>query len=237
MKGEQLPLSVQLRGTAGFESFHAGSNQPVVELLRRFAEGADDTAGVLLYGPTAAGKTHLLQAAARAAQQRGARVAYLPLAQVGAEPEALDGLHHCALVCLDDVDASVRPRESDLRLLRLLDRLRAERHRWLAAASAPPERLQGLLPDLRTRLSAAVVLGLKPLSDAGRLQLLQRGAQMRGLELPEEVARWLLSQLPRDPASLVAALDRLDTASLRAKRRLTLPFVQQALAGPPADAS
>jgi DnaA family protein len=39
--------------------------------------------------------------------------------------------------------------------------------------------------------------------------------------------RWLLSHLPRDPHTLIAALDRLDQASLAEQRRLTLPFAQQ----------
>lgn len=228
MKGEQLPLSVQLRASASFEAYFAGSNQAAVELLQRFAiEGAPG--GVFVYGAPGTGKTHLLQATARSAQLAGRRVAYLPLRVLG-DAAALDGLQNLERVCLDDVEALGG--EAALPLLRLLDRLRAQGHGWLAAAQSPPERLPQLLVDLRTRLSAGTVIGLKPLDDAERLQLLQRNARQRGLELSADVARWLLTQLPRDSASLLSVLDRLDAASLQAQRRLTLPFVQRVLAPP-----
>ena len=85
------------------------------------------------------------------------------------------------------------------------------------------------LPDLRTRLAACAVFGLKPLADADLRALLQKRARRRGLELPDEVAEFLLRRLPRDVPSLLAALDTLDRNSLSAQRRLTIPFVQQAL--------
>ena len=97
----------------------------------------------------------------------------------------------------------------------------------MVSALAAPERLQLPLPDLRTRLAAAAVYGLKPLSDHDRIGLLLERARTRGLDLPEDAARHLLSRLPRDAGSLVGAVDRLDRALLTAQRKLTLSFVQQ----------
>ena len=50
-----------------------------------------------------------------------------------------------------------------------------------------------------------------------------------GIELPEDVANYLLARLPRDAASLSAAIDSLDLASWRTQRRLTVPFVRAVL--------
>jgi DnaA family protein len=60
--------------------------------------------------------------------------------------------------------------------------------------------------------------------------LLQQRARGRGLELPDEVGRYLLARSARDIPSLLAVLDRLDHASLAAQRRLTVPFVREVLA-------
>lgn len=221
MKGQQLPLAVQLRETASFESFHAGPNAEALQALRT----AD--ANLLLYGPPAAGKTHLLQASARGVS--GA--AYLPLSEFtdyGAE--ALAGYAAVNLLCLDDLEAVSQQRDWCLALLRLLDALRTRGARYLIAAGAPPERLDLAVPDLRTRLKACAVYGLRPLDDEDRRQLLQIRAAARGLELGDEVSHWLLTRLNRDTGSLLAALDELDRAALSAKRRLTLPFVQRVLA-------
>lgn len=219
MKGQQLPLSVQLRDTASFDSFHAGPNALAVAALRELRDA------VLIFGAPGSGRTHLLQAVARA---RGG--AYLPLRELrtlGAD--ALDGLDAVPTLCLDDLDAVSEDREWSLALLRLLDTRRSRGLPLALSASATPDRLAAALPDLRTRLLLCSVFGLKPLDDDDRAALLRERARARGLELPPEVSRWLLTQLPRDTGSLVDAIDALDRASLSAKRRLTLPFVQTIL--------
>jgi len=47
--------------------------------------------------------------------------------------------------------------------------------------------------------------------------------------LPRETADYLLKRVPRDLGSLLALLDALDEASLAAQRRLTIPFIRDAL--------
>jgi DnaA family protein len=60
--------------------------------------------------------------------------------------------------------------------------------------------------------------------------VLRLRAQRRGLELPEETARYLLRRVPRDLRSLCALLETLDVASLASQRRLTVPFIREVLA-------
>ncbi|MGH8517776.1 MAG: HdaA/DnaA family protein, partial [Panacagrimonas sp.] len=50
------------------------------------------------------------------------------------------------------------------------------------------------------------------------------------LDLADDVVTWLIARLRRDAGTLIAALDLIDRAALSAKRRATLPFVQQVLA-------
>jgi len=58
---------------------------------------------------------------------------------------------------------------------------------------------------------------------------LQYRSNRRGLYLSDEVALFLLNRLPRDTHALMEALEILDKASLREQRRLTTPFVKEAL--------
>lgn len=219
MIGAQLPLAVQLRDTASFDSYFTGPNADAVTALCEIRQP------ILLFGAQGSGRTHLLQACCRLHHGH-----YLPLSAVadyGAD--ALDGLADVPLLCLDDIDAVLMNREWALALLRLLDARRTARCITVVATLAPPERLDIALPDLRTRLSALNVQGLRPLDDMQRAQLLRTRAAARGLELSEEVSRWLINTQARGAAPLLDALDRLDRASLTAKRRLTLPFVQSVL--------
>lgn len=233
MQGLQLPLGVHLSDAASFESYYAGPNDEIVAALDGLLTPA--AAPLLwLFGPRGSGKTHLLQALIRraaggtdedAAHGGGLACAYIPLREL--RVDALDGMDSADIVCLDDIDSALNDAHSPLVLLRFLDRLRTHGGRCAIAACTPPERLSLPLPDLKTRFSAAAVYGLKPLTDDDRGRLLRGRAQARGLDLPEEAARHLLTHLPRGTGDLLQALDALDRASLSAQRRLTLPFIQQ----------
>ncbi|MBL6751669.1 MAG: DnaA regulatory inactivator Hda [Nevskia sp.] len=232
MIGVQLPLSVQLPDAAGFENFHAGPNAAVVAALRQAAAG-DAPSSILLHGAPGSGKTHLLQALSRAAGRHGRRAAYLPLESFAQQqPAALAGFEAFELLCLDDIGAAVLDRAWALALLRLVDAVHARGGRCVFGTAAAPGALpRAPLPDLRTRLAACAVFGLKPLAEADLCALLRLRAAARGLELPPEVAQFLLHRLPRDVPGLLGALDLLDRGSLSAQRRLTIPFVQQQLSG------
>jgi DnaA-homolog protein len=219
VKGAQLPLAVQLRDTASFDSYHAGPNAEALSSLRELSQP------LLLYGPGGCGRTHLLQAACRA---HGG--AYLPLATLRAHgPALLNGYERAPALFIDDLDAVTDDKAWCVALLRLIDGLRADGRAHALAATAAPDRIDCALPDLRTRLHQCLVCGLRPLDDAQRAELLRLRAQRRGLAMPDEVARWLLNTRARDTASLLDALDALDRAALSAKRRLTLPLAQAVL--------
>ncbi|MDR3418559.1 MAG: DnaA/Hda family protein, partial [Nevskia sp.] len=162
----------------------------------------------------------------------GRRAAYLPLAQFAREDAAaLQGFEMLDMLCLDDVDGVLLDRRHALVLLRLIDAVHAHGgHCVLVAAAAPDSLPLAPLPDLRTRLAACAVFGLKPLGDADLRALLRLRARARGLELPEDVAEYLLRRLPRSVPALLEALEQLDRGSLSAQRRLTIPFAQQVLA-------
>ncbi|HEX4872592.1 MAG TPA: DnaA regulatory inactivator Hda [Nevskiaceae bacterium] len=224
MKGEQLPLSVQLPRTASYESYYPVAAPGLLDSLRA------GSASLYLFGASGAGKTHLLQAAVRAS--RGA--VYLPLAALAAQgPEVLEGLEAAPLVCLDDLPAVSADTGWALALLRLLDARAAQGRRLLLAAQPAPERLPLALPDLGSRLRALEVIGLRLPSSAEQPVFLAHLARVRGLDLAEDAARWLLQHHARDSRSLVQALDALDRAALSARRRLTLPFVMQTLPSAP----
>lgn len=237
MKGLQLPLGVHLADRATLDSFFPGPNAEAVAAMRALSLPAGAPL-LFLYGAAGSGKSHLLQGLTAEAAARGS-VAYVPLRQFESEaPEVIEGLELLDLVCLDDIDAIGGRPEWRLAILRLLDQLRAHGARCAMTARAPPDRLRLGLPDLATRLAAAAVYGLKPLNDPERQRLLQERAAERGLQLAEDAGRLLLAQLPRDTGSLLEALDLLDRDSLRAQRRLSLPFVAEWLrqrAPPPAS--
>ncbi|MDE1984757.1 MAG: DnaA regulatory inactivator Hda, partial [Gammaproteobacteria bacterium] len=97
---------------------------------------------------------------------------------------------------------------------------------FVASARNAPSAIKRLLPDLASRLAWGPVFQLEPLNDEEKIQALKQRAARRGFELPDDTAQFLLKRQQRDMRNLCATLDALDTASLVAQRRLTLPFVK-----------
>lgn len=228
---QQLPLGVQLRERANFTTFVTGTNAEAVERVR-YAAGTRQRAVIWLWGVEGSGRTHLLQAACAAAPL-GARVAYLPLADLGeASVDFLGGALGVELLCLDDVESVLGIPAIEQALFIAYRRLEEQGGRIIATASGAPAGLSWSLADIGSRFGAAEIFQLRALDEAGQHEALQRRAAQRGLELPEDTARYLLRRFPRDMRSLVKLLDEIDVASLSAQRRLTVPFVRAILGEP-----
>ncbi len=221
----QLALGVRLRSDAVFDSFSPGSNAELIAALQNPSIPA-----VWLWGGHGTGKTHLLQAVCAAAADGAA---YFPLDRaLGLPPEALAGFETCRILCLDDVDAVAGDPAWERALFRLFNEGAELRTRLIFASDAPPRQSAWTLEDWRSRAAACVVYQAHELDDAGRVDALRRRAAQRGLQLPQETSEYLLRRMPRDLPALFEILDRLDEASLVAQRRLTVPFIRDALEKP-----
>ncbi len=223
---EQLPLRVRLRDWARFSTFVPGPNREAVQFLAVPGPAAARVAW--LWGRPGTGKTHLLQAACAAAGEASLGAAYLDLREP-AEPDRLDGCETLGLVCLDSLELIAGSAAWNAALFRLHTLMQDTGARLVVASEPAPAALEFRLPDLRSRLLSAASWQLQELDDAEQVRALQIRAAQRGLVLTEEAAQFLVRRLPRDMHSLCRVLDRLDEASLIAQRRLTVPFLRQAL--------
>jgi DnaA family protein len=219
---KQLALGVRLRANAVFASFAPGMNAEVLAALR-----GSNRDPIWLWGNRGCGKTHLLQAVCAAADEAAA---YLPLDRsVALPPEALAGFESCRVLCIDDVDAVAGNLEWERALFRLFNEASELHSRLIFAANAAPRQVDWRLDDWRSRAAACLVYQVRDLDEDGRVQALRLRAAQRGLQLPPETLEYLLKRMPRDLRSLFEILDELDEASLVAQRRLTIPFIRDAL--------
>ena len=235
---KQLALGVKLRADAVFESFWPGPNGEIIAALR-----TSSTVPLWLWGASGSGKTHLLQAVCAAAgdaasgaspagaSAAGSPAAYFPLAAPRElPPEALAGFERARVLCVDDVDVVAGDLAWESALFRLFNEALELRTRLIFAAAVPPRQPDWRLGDWGSRAAACAVYQLRELDDDGRVEALRLRAAQRGLQLPYETSEYLLKRMPRDMRSLFAILDQLDEASLVAQRRLTIPFIRDALA-------
>ncbi len=223
----QLPLNIVLRDDATMMNYYPGDNEEVVAHLGS-AGGQGGNVPVYLWGGRGTGKSHLLQAVCHVVGARGGTAAYLPLKQLRTlSPSLTDGLERLDAVCVDDIHVVAGDGLWEAALFHLFNRCREHGVYMVNSGEAAPAGLALDLADLASRLGGGLVFHIKPLSDEQIMSALQLRAGRRGIELPAEVARYLLQRCERDMTTLASLLERLDHASLAAKRRLTIPFVRE----------
>ena len=226
----QLPLGVGLRDDATFDNYYASrANASLVDhLSHQLTPGSEPF--LYVWGAPGSGRSHLLQAACHAASDQDKRALYLPLADLGHFPPLmLEDIERLDLVAIDDLEYVIGRKRWEEALFHAFNRLRDSGKRLVIAADRPPRQLDVQLPDLASRLTWGMTFHLRPLSDEDRMSALTLRARVRGMEMPGEVARYILHRGPRELGELFRCLDVLDSASLSAQRKLTIPFVKRAL--------
>jgi len=226
----QLPLAIALVDRADFSSFVVGPNLEAVKRLEFAVNGKSSDGSIYLWGGTGSGKSHLLQAACRLAAERERSSLYLSLRDYATlAPELLDGLEKLNVVALDDVECVAGLAEWEAALFHLYNRAFESGAQLVFGAATAIAGAGIQLADLRSRLAWGFVFHLAELSEADKALALQKRAQLRGFDMPENVASYLLRHCQRDMRSLFVLLDQLDSATLAQQRRLTVPFVRDLL--------
>jgi DnaA family protein len=221
---QQLPLAIGLgpQIQATFENFRTGPNAAVVAQLRAHA---DPAVPLFLWGPTGSGKTHLLRAMVHEVQQRGGRAGWFDA--VEPLPWADDQGRH--LLVFDDCERFDDAQQHDAFTLFIEATQRGVQ--VVAAATVPAADLS-IREDLRTRLGWGLVFALRPLPEAEVRDVVRAEAAARGIDLGEDVVRYLLTRFDRDLQSLVRLIERLDAYALAHKRAVTVPLIRQMLSDP-----
>lgn len=227
----QLSLPVYLPDDETFNSYYpAAGNDQLIQSLQDCADGSADKA-VYLWGPVKSGRTHLMHATCARANELNRNSFYLPLGiHASISTELLEGLEQVDLVCIDDIDAIAGHPLWEESLFDLYNRVAEQRNcKLVVSASGSAVESGFVLPDLISRMQWGLTYQVQPMADDEKLAALQRRAAMRGLQLPEDVGRFLLNRLARDLRTLFDVLDKLDKASLVHQRKLTIPFVKEML--------
>ncbi|MEO8304116.1 MAG: DnaA regulatory inactivator Hda [Betaproteobacteria bacterium] len=219
---EQLVFELAAPEPPSFANFLPGHNAEALAAVQSLAAGAGAETGVLLWGAAGAGKTHLLRAATRMADARGAACTYVadPGALLAQDPETLAALK---IVAIDGVDLATP--EAQARLFRLFNGLKENGGQLIVASRLPPAALT-MRDDLRTRLGWGLVFEILPLADTDKPAALAAYAKQRGFRLADDVVGYMLAHGRRDMSALLSTLAALDRHSLATKRPITVPMLR-----------
>jgi len=222
----QLPLGFEASELFTFESYVPGNNVVAVGLAQQLASDQGEKQ-LYFWGESGLGKSHLLQACCNLAAKNKHTVCYLTQSEIaGQSADMFDGLEQLELICLDDIETWLVDATWETALFDLINRVRENNSRLIMASTHPPEDAFVQLPDLRSRLAWGPVFQLQALTDKEKFQALRFRAKQSGLELPENVAAYLMQRYPRDMFGLFERLAVLDKASMAMQRKLTIPLVK-----------
>lgn len=222
----QLALPLKLQDHAVFETFWAVGNESLLAYLDELCRRPRGP-GCWIWGKASTGKSHLLQAVC---DRIGDGSVFLPLADFRATGAGiLEGMADRPFICLDDVHQVAGDNAWERALFQLFESAALAQSVLLVSSGGPPRDSGFTMPDLASRFSLLPAFNVRSLDERGKQNALKLRARHRGLELPDDTARFMTSRSRRDMASLYALLDKLDTEALVAQRRLTIPFVKDVM--------
>jgi DnaA family protein len=215
---KQLVLDLGAEQAHTLDSFEVGQNAELAALMRQFAARSSREHFAYLWGESAAGKTHLLQALSATAYSR-----YI----APDDPEsAFIHAPDTTLYLLDDCER-LSP-AAQIWAFGLFNQIRDNGGFMVSSGPVPPAVLP-VREDLRTRMGWGLIYQIHGLTDAEKIAALSQTAATRGLTLSPGVIPYLLSHFRRDMRSLSTMLDSLDQYSLETQRPITLPLLRELL--------
>jgi DnaA regulatory inactivator Hda len=209
MASQQLPLDLEYRPALDMADFViAPGNRDAVAWIDRWPDWPSHA--LAIHGPKGSGKSHL----AHVWQARSGAVLLdrssdeTPRAVVLDEPQGWE----------------------ETALLHFYNRLRETGGHLLIVSETPPARWPVALPDLASRLASIPAVALAAPDDDLLVAVMAKQFADRGLEVNEDVLRYVASRVERSFATAADVVTRLDRAALAQQRKVTLALAREIMA-------
>lgn len=214
-----------------FDQFMVGESNILARSACKALAKGDDSFGRCLFmdGATGLGKSHLTQAVVHQVLRDApaTRLRYLSAQQFGAEmvkslkEKSMDRfadryIDDCDMLLLEDVHCLGGRRKTQEELNVVLDYLLKSGRRVILTSSLPPDRIEGLDADLKSRMASGLLAGIRPPAFETRVRIIRRKMELQGLIADDAVVECLAENLQGDVRRMESAV-----MSLKARCRLT----------------
>ena len=235
-----------LHPAQSFESFVCG---PQTEFAYRATQAFSQTDGgdislLFIHGGFGLGKSHLANATALDAKKRGRKVLYLSAEDfmrqfLGAlhRKDTLafkDELRAADLLIIDDLQHICGRAATMSEFLHSMNALVELHRKVLIVADKPPAKLDGLTPDVASRLSGGLVIALEKPDRQTRLTILKARAADSARHrpdsaLPEEVLERIADMEDISPREMIGLFTKLATYADLTKKPVTIEVADEAI--------
>jgi len=233
----------QLNPRYTFESFVVGScNQFAHAAARAVAEAPSKRYNPLfLYGGVGLGKTHLMQAVGHLVKKnwKDMRLAYVSSERF--TNEVINSLRYDRMVSfrdkyrnvdvllMDDIEFLSGKERTQEEFFHTFNTLYEAQKQVVISSDCPPKEIAGLEERLRSRFAWGLTADLQPPDLETKLAILAKKAEAQGVNLPDNVAVFIATNIKSSIRDLEGALTRLIAYSSLTGDQITLPMAQQHL--------
>jgi len=223
-----------------FETFVVGNNN---NFAYAAAQAVAQSPGksynpLFLYGGVGLGKTHLLHAIGQyvAGHKKGARVAYVSSEKF--TNEYIDGIQNNQLVrfrkkyrqtdvlLIDDIQFLAGKERIQEEFFHTFNALHEGHKQIVLTCDRPASEIQNLEQRLVSRFEWGLVTDLQPPDVEMRLAILNKKAQLMGVQLPAEILNFLANRIRTNIRRLEGALIRVASYASLTGKKLTLEVVE-----------
>jgi DnaA family protein len=231
-----LPLSTPPRFS--FENLvpHHGIEEALLTVRSVYCRSHRPAPPLFLFGPPGTGKTHILKALTSYLQDQspGSEGTVLFIEPEG-DPPVFPDLRRFLSEDVADPTEILGASIDDVHLVQgddathvwnLANKLTRSGAPLLMGSRTPLEETFADNPHLQSRIKSGLVFRLEPPEDAIRMMILDKLARDRNVRISHEVIHYLVTRKSRNIKEMSRLLDILDRASLRLKRRITVPLIK-----------
>lgn len=218
----QIPLDLGHRVATGRDDFLVTpSNQDAVSWIDRWPDWHGSPT-LILYGPTACGKSHLADVwASKSAAD------FWSIGDVISD-KSLDDKK--ALV-IDRADLLIGDAQAETKLFHLYNMAKEHQSSILMTMAHAPSQLDFCIADLSSRLRASQAVGIDAPDDALLSAIIVKLFNDRQITISPEILRYILPRMDRSFDAARSLVEQADKLALSKKQGVSIPLIRTILTG------
>ena len=217
---DQIPIDFGFYTKKTLDNFIVGANRDLYDSLLEIYE-IDHL--ILIYGSKSSGKTHLCEAVINFMQKNIIKIN----CDTNLESFSLSDFYELAVI--DDIDKLLSKACNEEIIFTIINNQILNKKSTLITSTKELDIADFSLKDLHSRLFSDKIFRISDLNDDDKISLMISRCSEKGLEVSDKVLNYIMNNCSRDLYFLCAFINSLDYASLSTKRRITIPFIKQAI--------
>ena len=217
----QIPIDFEFYTKKTLDNFIVGDNH---DLYHSLLDLQESDSIIFIYGGKSSGKTHLCEAATYLMERRNTiKIKH------DDDLESILFLDFYDLVVIDDMDKLLSNPANEELIFTIINNQILNKKSTLITSTKELGISDFHLNDLHSRIFSDKIYSISDLNDEDKINLMISRCSEKGLEVSEKVLNYIINNCSRDLYFLCAFINSLDYASLSTKKRVTIPFIKQAI--------